>query len=151
MGVPSETEKVALGDAGPLVRFAAERIKDLDPSLTLAIAESLEDAKSESWTPQLSQKFWSAFNKLCLLIQPTTMDCLATSNKRLDAFSPVDFKKIKVSPAELTSTRYLWSLLGALVIPRRSQNRTHCCSPERTLVERSSAVALECSVVARSV
>ena len=38
---PNEAEKIALGEAGPLVRFAAERVKYLDPALTRAIAEAL--------------------------------------------------------------------------------------------------------------
>ena len=116
MGVPSQSEHCALEEAGPLIRFAAERVKDLDPGLTLVIADSLEAAKNETWTPQVSQAFWAAFNRLCLLIQPTTMDCLATANRRVSSFSPVDLKKITVSHAELTSQRYLWTLFVTLLV-----------------------------------
>jgi len=36
----SAAEAIALGEAGPLLRFAAERVKSLDPDLSLAIAEA---------------------------------------------------------------------------------------------------------------
>ena len=68
MGEPSETERVALGEAGPLLRFAAERVKDLDPNLSLAIAKARAAADGNSWTPDISQYFWVAFSKLCDLI-----------------------------------------------------------------------------------
>ena len=119
MAVPTEAESVALDEAGPLIRFAAEQLKDLDPNLTLAIATALEAAKSNNWTPQVSQSFWAAFNKLCLFIQPTSMDCLAASHADIEVFSLRNFSRTKVSLAERSSTRYLLALiiLIAITIP----------------------------------
>ena len=56
MGKFSDVDKAALEEAGPLLRFAAERVKDLDPDLSL-IAEAQEAANTEQWTPAVSQRF----------------------------------------------------------------------------------------------
>jgi hypothetical protein len=116
MPTPTPAETAALDETGPLLRFAAERIPNLDPTLTLAIAQAQVDAHNSQWTPAASQNFWAAFNKLCLLIQPTTLDCLAASVKDIDWFSLTHFKRIRISLAERTSGRYLWALLIAILI-----------------------------------
>jgi hypothetical protein len=117
----AENEAVALAEAGPLLRFAAERVKDLDPDFSLAIAEAREAAQSDKWTPQVSQRFWGAFSKLCDIIQPVTMDCLAASHRDIDAgrwFRLVGQKQ-KISLAERSSRRYLMMLiiLIAVILP----------------------------------
>ncbi len=107
---PNEAEKIALGDAGPLVRFAAERVKNLDPALTRAIAEAQAAKEGKSWSPQVSQNFWAAFNHLCALIHPTTLDCLAAKHREHRVFSLTKFRKTDVSLAEKTSRNFLWAL-----------------------------------------
>jgi hypothetical protein len=116
MSMPTPVETDALKESGPLVRFAAEHNANLEPALTLAIAQAQVDSQGNQWTPTASQNFWTAFNKLCVLIRPTTLDCLAASVKDLDWFSVTHFKKIKISLAERTSGRYLWGLLVAILI-----------------------------------
>jgi hypothetical protein len=60
MATPTPAETAALNESGPLVRFAAERIPNLDQSLTLAIAQAQVDAQTGQWTPATSQSFWAA-------------------------------------------------------------------------------------------
>jgi hypothetical protein len=112
----SETEKVALQEAGPLLRFAAEHVKNLDPEYSRVIAEAQAAAERNEWTPEIAQRFWSAFSKLCELIQPVTMDCLAAS-QRTEPGGWVRFGHSgKRSVAERSSKRYLVALLVLLAI-----------------------------------
>ncbi len=68
MSKVSEAEAKALGEAGPLLRFAAEHVRELQPDLSLAIAEARIADENDAWTPEISEKFWTAFAKLCNLI-----------------------------------------------------------------------------------
>jgi len=108
----SEPEMKALTEAVPLVRFAAEHVKDLPPDLSLAIAEAREAAANGTWTPKVSERFWTAFAKLCQLIQPTTMDCLAAANRNIDPYGfPFNRRKRhQISLAERSSRCYLTGL-----------------------------------------
>jgi hypothetical protein len=75
----TESDLAALQEAGPLLRFAAERVKDLDPGLALSIADAQAAAADDRWTPKVAQRFWQAFAKLCDLILPATLDSLAAA------------------------------------------------------------------------
>jgi hypothetical protein len=85
MAQPSAKERQALIESDSLLRFAAEKVKNFDPSLSLAIAKSRAAAESDTWTPEASQEFWNAFAKLCDLIQPVTMDCLAATDQNVES------------------------------------------------------------------
>jgi hypothetical protein len=120
MAQPSAKERQALIESDSLLRFAAEKVKNFDPSLSLAIAKSRAAAESDTWTPEASQEFWNAFAKLCDLIQPVTMDCLAATDQNVESpkwrfWQP----KRKISLAERSSARYLalLFLLLAVTIP----------------------------------
>lgn len=116
----SDGDLAALEEAGPLLRFAAERVKNLDPDLPLAIAEARAVAGSDGWSPQISQRFWSAFAKLCDLIQPVTMDCLAAAQPNIEPSRWLRYLvHDKKSIAERSSSRYLFvlSLLLLLILP----------------------------------
>ena len=106
----------ALEESGPLLRFAAEHVKDLNPDLSLAIAEANAAAESDQWTPQVSQRFWTAFAKLCDQIQPVTMDCLAAGNRDI---APPAWRRFfgaeTKSIAEQSSGRYLVMLFVVLL------------------------------------
>jgi hypothetical protein len=116
---PSQSDTRALEDVGPLLRFAAERVKNLDPDLSLAIAEARAAVNENQWTPQVAQRFWTAFGKLCDLIHPTTMASLAAVNANIDSRWPLFWRVRKVSLAERTSRRYLSALviLLAVILP----------------------------------
>ena len=100
-----------------MLRFAAEHVKDLDPDLSLAIAEARQAAASDQWTPQISQRFWGAFSRLCDLIQPVTMDCLAAANRTI---APRGWRRWigrgSRSIAERSSERYLIGLIVLLFL-----------------------------------
>jgi hypothetical protein len=117
---PSAKERQALIESDSLLRFAAEKVSNLDPSLSLAIAKSRAAAESDKWTPETSREFWTAFAKLCYLIQPVTVDCLSVSDQNVESpkwrfWQP----KRKISLAERSSARYLvlLFLLLAITIP----------------------------------
>jgi hypothetical protein len=114
----SETDVVALREAGPLIRFAAEHIKDLEPDLSLAIAQARTANDDGKWTPEVSQSFWNAFSKLCDHIKPVTMDCLAAAEPNIVKCSWTTGKceRKNISLAERSSTRYLIALIGLIVL-----------------------------------
>src|SRR6266566_4381690 len=116
IGKASEAERVATIEAGPLMRFAAEHIKKLDPELSVALTSARLAAEHDAWSPDVAKRFWDAFSKLCALIQPTTMDCLAASSRTMEVRRWIGFGRVKkMSLAERTSKRYLFSL-GILII-----------------------------------
>jgi hypothetical protein len=123
------SDLAALKEAEPLLRFAAERIKNLDPDLALAIAEAREAADSDKWSPQVSQRFWHAFAKLCDLIQPATMDCLAAAQPNIEPPRWLRFLGLgKKSIAERSSSRYLFALLVLLVVIQPIQLYVWTCT-----------------------
>jgi hypothetical protein len=114
----SESELLALGEAGPLLRFAAEHIKNLDPDLSLAITEARAANDNNQWIPQVAARFWNAFSKLCDLIQPVTLDCLAAAHRNISPCRIISFVSSgqKVSLSERTSSRYLFVLFALFLI-----------------------------------
>jgi hypothetical protein len=116
----SDSELAALNATGPLLRFAAERVKNLNADLPLAIAQAREAAETDQWSPEISQRFWDAFAKLCDQVQPVTMDTLETAQHMVP---PSSFLKLfgsgERSIAQRSSGRYLlllFVLLG-LILP----------------------------------
>ena len=120
MGKCTDSDLAALIESGPLLRFAAERVKNLDPDLSLALAEARAAADDQQWTPQISQRFWAAFAKLCDLILPVTMDSLSAAGHTI---APWGLRRLigarKESLAERTSRHYLYLLflLLGLILP----------------------------------
>jgi hypothetical protein len=113
----SDSERVALKDAGPLLRFAAEHVKKLDPDLSLAIAEARAAVENNQWTAQISQRFWIAYNQLCTLIDPVTMDGLSVAEGKVKKFRWFGLGGTEeVSLAERSANRYFVVLI-ALVVP----------------------------------
>jgi hypothetical protein len=82
----------------------------------LAIAEAQEAANTEQWTPAVSQRFWTAFAKLCDLILPVTMDCLKTNSPNIQVRMWWFGQKINKSMAERSSRRYLVALVCLLFL-----------------------------------
>jgi len=115
----SEVELAALRESTLLLRFAAEHVADLDESLSLAIAEARAAAENDSWAPEIAQKFWNSFGRLCTVVKPTTMDALEAGNHRY--LNPgvsgwMLGKRRQVSLSERSSSRYIVSLLGFIIV-----------------------------------
>jgi hypothetical protein len=110
----SPSEAAALLNSGPLLLFAAQHVKSLDPDLSLAIAEARAAQEGNAWTPQIAQRLWSAYAKLCEAIDPVTMECLGVAQaniKRRKWFGGTE----QVSLAERTSSFYSVLLIVLLV------------------------------------
>jgi hypothetical protein len=113
----SGTEIRALEEADALLRFAAERVADLNPDLSLALAEARAAMENDRWTPQLAQRFWIAFAKLCDLVQPVTLDCLAEGRRRVPVFTWLPWRgREDATVAERSSRRYLGVLVTLLLL-----------------------------------
>jgi hypothetical protein len=115
---PTEAELAALKQSGPLVRFASENIEKLDPACILAISEAQASRARGEWTPAISQKFWSAFNCLCTLVKPVTVDSLTTLHKDLAHKSMLRPWRSpgNESLAERSSRYYMTMLIALLVL-----------------------------------
>jgi hypothetical protein len=114
----SDAELLALRESGTLLRFAAEHVSGLDDEFSLAIAEARAAAGNEAWTPEIAQRFWHAFGKLCDLIKPTTMDALEATrpvhNPGLTGW--LLGQRAKKSLAERSSRRYIVSLSMIIIV-----------------------------------
>ncbi len=117
-GLPTDAEIVALAQSGPLLRFASENIPNLDKDLPLAIAQAVVAHSAKQWTPEVSQRFWHAFNTLTAVIKPVTMDCLATIHKNIPRRRVLAFWRVPApeSLEERSSRRYTSSLIWLLVL-----------------------------------
>ncbi len=110
----SDNERAALNDAGPLLRFAAEHVKKLDPDLSLAIAEARAAVATDHWAPQISQRFWSAYNQLCALVDPVTMDGLSVAEGKVEQhkWSAISAATEEVPFATRSANRYFVFLIA---------------------------------------
>jgi hypothetical protein len=117
MSTPSDADCAALHQAGPLLRFAAENINNLDPDLSLAIAQAVDAQQTSRWTPEISQRFWHAFSKLCDLIKPVTLESLSTKQPSIESLKWFRFKSrnFKISLADKTSSTHI-RILAVLMI-----------------------------------
>ena len=135
MATLTDTEKSALNDLGFLTRFAAENVEKLDMQLLRDVAEARDAAEKGNWTPEVSQKFWSAFNTLCLLIRPVTMDCLTATRQRFASFNWFRFRKEPVSLAARSSRRYLFLLFFFITVSLALQLYVWLCTMETKLID----------------
>jgi hypothetical protein len=121
MSTPSDADRAALDQAGPLLRFAAENVNNLDPDLSLAIAQATDAQQNNRWTPEISQRFWQAFSKLCDLIKPVTLESLSTKQPTIDSSKWFRFasRVSRISLADKTSSMHMriLAVLMILVIP----------------------------------
>jgi len=108
----------AVAEAGPLLRFAAEHVPQLDPELSSAIAEAEEAIRADAWTPQIAQRFWHAFATLCDVVKPVTLDAIAANRPMFDhrSWLPPWTRGSKISLAERTSARYMRMLVAFLIV-----------------------------------
>ncbi|HXC08091.1 MAG TPA: hypothetical protein VNV61_04120 [Steroidobacteraceae bacterium] len=120
-GLPSDAEKEALNRSGPLIRFASENVKDLDKTLVLAISQARKAEIDKTWSPATSAEFWLAFNALCTLIKPVTIDGLSAEHRNIPVKFRVRFWRVPINESlgERSSRRYtigLLTLLGMIVV-----------------------------------
>ncbi len=113
--LPGEAE--ALSKASMLLRFAAENVKDLPRATVATVCTALDAEQSGTWDEQIATEFWCAFNVLCELVRPASVDTLST-NREAVAVPRWAFwaRDRQVSLARRTATRYLFLLIVLLVI-----------------------------------
>jgi hypothetical protein len=114
--LPSESEALAISEI--LVRFAAEQTKDLSKTTVSTICTALDAQQDNTWDQQIATDFWCAFNSLCTLIKPVTVDSLSTSLRELP---PPKWKFWVRNPKPLslprrTAAHYLYLLMFLLLV-----------------------------------
>lgn len=114
---PSDAEQLAIGQSGFLLRYAAESQKDLDPNLALAIANARTAWAGDIWSPDVSRDFWAAFNELCQLIKPVTVNSLIALHENIAVRGGFLWRKQRnTSISRLSSSRNTRGLLLLLAI-----------------------------------
>jgi len=76
-------EDRALDQVAELLEFGAQNAKDVPEAVALTIAQSWEARTTNSWTPQTSAAFWSAYNKVCAALKPVSLDTLSANQKNV--------------------------------------------------------------------
>lgn len=112
--LPNEAQ--ALATAEMLLRFAAEHAKELPRPTVATICSALDAQAANNWNEQIATDFWCAFNALCELIRPATVDTLTASFDAIPppkwAFWITDPKPDSIS--KRTAGRYLLLLMVLL-------------------------------------
>ena len=114
--LPNEAQ--ALATAGMLLRFAAEKVKELPRPTVATVCSALDAQAAGTWDDQIATDFWCAFNELCELIKPATVDTLTTNFDVTPppkwAFWVLDPKPVSLS--KRAAGRYLKLLMVLLVL-----------------------------------
>lgn len=114
--LPSEAQALATSEM--LLRFAAENVPDLPRATVATICHALDAQADGTWDEQIATDFWCAFNALCAVLKPATVDTLSTN---LVAVPPPRWlawagNAKPVSVSRRTATRYLALLIVLLLI-----------------------------------
>jgi hypothetical protein len=110
---PSEAE--ALKRCGGMLRFAAEN-KELPPEMVSTICAAWEARHENAWNQNIAKEFWLAFNSLCSLIKPVTMDTLSTNLREIPRPIWHFWNREPLSLSRRSARRYLTLLIALLCI-----------------------------------
>jgi hypothetical protein len=113
--MPGESD--ALSISGSLLKFAAEHNENIPQSVVLTICTAWDAQQANTWDQNIATDFWIAFNSLCVLIKPVTVDTLST-NLRIIPPPRWKFlvkKKETRSISERSAARYLFLLMILLI------------------------------------
>lgn len=117
MSKPQAVELTALDQVGALLKFAAENAKSISPEVVSTVASAWEARDTDKWTPELSSKFWVAFNTLCSIIKPVSLDTISSNepNHKRRSWLPW-WQSETMSISKRTARGYLSILLVALFV-----------------------------------
>src|ERR1051326_7375476 len=112
---PAENE--ALKTSSELLLFAAENGKDIPQDVVATITAAWDAKEAKTWDKDMATKFLHAFNCLCTLIQPVTLDSLRANARNIP---PPKWKfwrgAQRTSLSRRSAGRYLFTLMILLVI-----------------------------------
>ena len=111
---PDEHQIKALKDAGKLLKFAAEN-RQLSEEVVSAIASSWEAYAEDAWTPDVSSKFWGAYNSLCRTVEPTSLDTMSCNEPTLEPRFWQFWQRRPISVARTNAQRFA-ALLVVLLL-----------------------------------
>src|SRR5258708_24587624 len=114
---PMRSEAEALERCGGLLRFASENVKDIPKALVSTITAAWDAKAANTWDQQIATEFWIAFNSLCALVKPVTVDTLSTNLREVPVPRWKFWRKAgsAVSLSGRTAARYV-ILLNALLL-----------------------------------
>jgi hypothetical protein len=74
-----DNEVKALKDASLLIKYTAESPKTLPENIIIPIATAWKAQEENTWSPEISSKFWIAYSTLCDLLKPVTLETISAS------------------------------------------------------------------------
>jgi hypothetical protein len=114
---PMPSESDALVKSGGLLRFAAENTKDLPQTVVSTICAAWDAVQADTWDQKIATDFWLAFNSLCALIKPVTLDTLSTNLREIPPRWKFGVRPAQpLSLSRRTADRYLFLLMSLLCI-----------------------------------
>jgi len=115
---PTPSESEALARSEKLLRFASENIKDLPQTVVSTVCAARDAQQANTWDQKIATDFWLAFNSLCTLIKPVTMDTLSTNLREIPPPRWKFWVKAPepVSLSSRTAARYLSLLMSLLCV-----------------------------------
>ena len=110
-------EAKALRQSEGLLRFAAENVKELPAKPVATICGALDSAAANKWDQAVAAEFWLAFNALCALIKPVTIESLSTNldEPRAGGWRFWDKTGPKPSASKLAARLYMYLLYFLLI------------------------------------
>ena len=111
--------ELALDASGPLIRYVAEAGKLTDANLTVAIGAAQEARRTNApWDAGVSSSFWGAYNQLCTLAAPVTVDAImvAATADRLNRWRWIVRSRKRVTLSQLTADNYVALLLLTIAL-----------------------------------
>ena len=107
----------ALRQSEGLLRFAAENVKELPAKPVATICGAMDSAAAKTWDQAVAAEFWLAFNALCALIKPVTIESLSTNldEPRVAGWRFWDKTGTKPAASKLAARRYMYLLYFLLI------------------------------------
>jgi len=115
--VQTASESEALKNCGVLLRFATENIKDVPQATVATISAALDADQANAWDQKVATEFWLAYNSLCSLIKPATVDTITANLREIPSPKWAFWRKAQPLPlSKRIASRYIVVLMSLLCI-----------------------------------
>jgi hypothetical protein len=116
MSKPQPIELKALDRAGTLLQFAAEN-KKIPDTVASSISACWDAVENNAWTPEISAKFWNAYDMLSAEIRPVTIDTISCNEPTIFRRKLIWWRPpISISESKSAATFFLNILIFCLLI-----------------------------------
>lgn len=113
---PTPSESEALSRCGDLLRYAAENVKEIPKPIISTICTAWDAEKDKTWNQQVATEFWTAYNSLCALVKPVSIDALSTNLQTIPVPRWKFWRKTSQPPSLPRRTAARWVALLTLLL-----------------------------------